>query len=195
MFSPSSRRSNQSSPRNLSNSHPQKRLLPTGAAMSQQRRPWEAESSHPGAGLPLPRPGRLAWVTALAPMSQHTLLELASTGRSRVFPSSSLSSPRPFCPAPHPPFYFSFLLQNQNTALSSSRTAARWQEPAVERLGPGAAWAQGGWGLRMPPVWLPRALLGTAELGLSPEGAKVSLPGAPGNTSSSGGSTVSPSAP
>ena len=42
MFSPGSRRSNQSCPRNLSNSHPQKRLLPAGAAMSQHRQPgWE----------------------------------------------------------------------------------------------------------------------------------------------------------
>lgn len=80
MFSASSRRSNQSSPRNLSNSHPQKRLLPAGAAMSQQRQRWEA--ARPGAGLSLLQPGRLAGVTALAPMSQNTFLELASTGGS-----------------------------------------------------------------------------------------------------------------
>lgn len=60
MFSASSRRSNQSSLRNLSNSHPQKGLLPAGAAMSQQWQLWEEASSRPGASLPLlpGRPGR-----------------------------------------------------------------------------------------------------------------------------------------
>nr|KAF6392445.1 hypothetical protein mPipKuh1_007660 [Pipistrellus kuhlii] len=69
MFSASSRRSNQSSLRNLSNNHPQKRLLPAGAAMSQQRQ-WRREAARPGAGLSLLQTGRLAWVTALAPMSR-----------------------------------------------------------------------------------------------------------------------------
>lgn len=58
---------------------------------------------------PFSRPGCLAWVTALALMSQNTFLELASTGGYRVFPSSSLSF-SPSCPAPRPPFYFSNLL-------------------------------------------------------------------------------------
>lgn len=80
MFSPSSRRSNQSSPRNPSNSRPQEGLLPAGAAVSQQRLPREEESSCPRAGRSLSRPGCLAWVTALAPMAQNTFLELASTG-------------------------------------------------------------------------------------------------------------------
>lgn len=48
--------------------------------MSQQRQRWEA--ARPGAGLSLLQPGRLAWVTALALMSQNTFLELASTGGS-----------------------------------------------------------------------------------------------------------------
>lgn len=81
MFSASSRSHNQSSLRNLSNSHPQKRLLPAGTEMSQQRQLREEESSLvPEPASPSSWPGRLAWVTALAPMSQNTFLELASTG-------------------------------------------------------------------------------------------------------------------
>lgn len=122
MFSQSSRRSNQSSPRNLSNSHPQKRLLPAGAAMSQQRRRGgggRREARQPRALEPKPaspfsweglqtRPGRRAWVTALALRSENTFLELASTGGWRVFPSSSLSL-SPSCPGPTPALLF-FLL-------------------------------------------------------------------------------------
>lgn len=48
--------------------------------MSQQWQLWEEASSRPGASLPLLPAGPAARVTALAPMSQHTFLELASTG-------------------------------------------------------------------------------------------------------------------
>lgn len=111
MFSPGSRRSNQSCPRNLSNSHPQKRLLPAGAAMSQQRQPglggWgvgkrQALALEPAS--PFSRPGRPAWVTALALMSENAFLELAGPGRSRVSPSSSLFLS---CPHTRPFFFFS----------------------------------------------------------------------------------------
>lgn len=70
----------QSSPRHLSNSHPQKKA---SASWSSDE---SAEAAHGRSALalevasPFSRPGRLSWVTALAPVSQNTFLELASTG-------------------------------------------------------------------------------------------------------------------
>lgn len=141
MFSPGSRRSNQSCPRNLSNSHPQKRLLPAGAAMSQQRQPglggWgvgkrQALALEPAS--PFSRPGRPAWVTALALMSENAFLELASPGRSRVSPSSSLFLS---CPHTRPFFFFLLAAKPKHRALTSSGAAAKWQEPAGPAAGLG----------------------------------------------------------
>lgn len=98
MFSPSSRRSNQSSPRNPSNSRAREGLLPAGAAVSQQRLLREEAGSCPRA-----RPGCLAWVTALALGSENTFLALASSAARGFFPPPR--SPSPILsswPSPHP---------------------------------------------------------------------------------------------
>lgn len=136
--------------------------------MSQQRQPglggWgvgkrQALALEPAS--PFSRPGRPAWVTALALMSENAFLELAGPGRSRVSPSSSLFLS---CPHTRPFFFFFFSLQNQNTALSR-----------VQELRPNGRSQRG----RLQ-VWdttreLPRpgvVLLGAAEFGFSPSGFK-----------------------
>lgn len=143
MFSASSRRSNQSSPRNPSNSRPQERLLPAGAAVSQQRLLREAGSSCPRA-WPLPLP---AWL----PRPGHGFgtdvpEHIPGTGQHRRLKGFSLLLPLPLlscCPGPpHTRPFFSPLLAakpNQNTAFRSSGTTAKGQELAGEGMGHGAA--------------------------------------------------------
>lgn len=168
MFSASSRRSNQSSLRNLSNSHPQKGLLPAGAAMSQQWQLWEEASSRPGASLPLlPAawpPGSLLWHRCPSTHSWNWPAQAAKG----FFPPP----PSP-CPSPHPPFYFSFSQQNQNTAFMSSGATAKWQELAVEGLGHRSCPGPSRPGDKDTScLAVERPLLGTVELCLSPMGQK-----------------------
>lgn len=91
---------------------------------------------------PFSRPGRPAWVTALALMSENAFLELAGPGRSRVSPSSSL-----FLSCPHTrPLIFSFSLQNQNTTLSrvqELRPNGRSRQGRLQDWDTGAAQAPG----------------------------------------------------
>lgn len=83
----------------------------------------------------LPSPGkvsrpRLAWLPSLGHCFGTGGREhIPGTGQHRRlkgFPSSSFSFPLS-SPAPHPPFYFSFSLQNQNTVFTSSGARAKWQ--------------------------------------------------------------------
>ena len=91
---------------------------------------------------PFSRPGRPAWVTALALMSENAFLELAGPGRSRVSPSSFL-----FLSCPHTrPLIFSFSLQNQNTTLSrvqELRPNGRSRQGRLQDWDTGAAQAPG----------------------------------------------------
>lgn len=91
--------------------------------------------SHSATGLASPFSGkvsrpRLAWLLCLGHCFGTGCREhIPGTGQHRRpegFPSSSFSFPRS-SPAAHPPFYFSFLLQNQNTVFTSSGAGAKWQ--------------------------------------------------------------------
>lgn len=143
MFSASSRRSNQSSPRNPSNSRPQERLLPAGAAVSQQRLLREAGSSCPRA-WPLPLP---AWL----PRPGHGFgtdvpEHIPGTGQHRRLKGFSLLLPLPLlscCPGPpHTrPFFPPFLLQNQTKTRHSG---------AQELQPKGRSWRGRGWDTGLP---------------------------------------------
>ena len=124
--------------------------------------PWSRPLPSPGLAA---SPGSLLWHRCPRTHSWNWPAQAAQG----FFP------PPPFpLPSPHPRFNFSFLLQNQNTALTSSGAAAKWQEPAAEGLGHGSCPGPrrpGAEDTSRPPNPHPtprRALLGTAEFGLSP---------------------------
>lgn len=153
MFSASSRSHHQSSLRNLSNSHPQKRLLPAGAEMSQQRQPREEESSHPGAGLSL----LPAWPPRLGHCLGTNVPEhIPGTGqyrRLKGFPLLlPLPRPVPSHPTPPRPFIFPSRCKTK-TPHSPVRelqpNGRSWQRRVWDM---GAARAPAGQGSRTPPA-------------------------------------------
>ena len=105
---------------------------------------------------PFCRPGRPAWVTALALMSENK--RIPGTGRPRPLKGFSLLLPLPLL-SPHPPFYF-FLLAAKPKHCCSHEFRSCGQMAGA-----------GGAGCRAGTRELPRpevAPLGTTEFGFSP---------------------------